>query len=70
MFIFFPYKDDNEAKSFPIFTWALIVANLWVFFAWQLPLDAHGHAAYFSSFVNPDSATVAFRLTGTVAVLG
>ena len=27
-------------------------------------------AAYFASFVNPDSATVAFRLTGTVAVLG
>ena len=50
MFIFFPYKDDNEAKSFPILTWALIAANLWVFFAWQLPLDAHGHAAYFSSF--------------------
>ena len=27
-------------------------------------------AAYFTSFVNPESATAAFRLTGTVAVLG
>ena len=27
-------------------------------------------AAYFASFVNPESATMAFRLTGTVAVLG
>ncbi len=50
MLFFLPYKDDNEAKSFPVLTWLFIAANLWVFFAWQLPLDAQGHAAYFSKY--------------------
>ena len=50
MLFFLPYKDDNEAKSFPVLTWFFIAANLWVFFARQLPLDVHGHAAYFSNY--------------------
>jgi len=48
--IFFPYKDDNPTHSFPWVNWLLICGNLWVFFAWQLPLEPDQQAAYFSSF--------------------
>ena len=48
--IFFPYKDDNPTRSFPWVNWLLICANLWVFFAWQLPLGPDQQVAYFSSF--------------------
>jgi hypothetical protein len=40
--IFFPYKDDNPTRSFPLVNWLIIMANLWVFFAWQLPLSPNG----------------------------
>ena len=48
--IIFPYRDDNPTRSFPIVNWLLILANIWVFFAWQLPLGVEEKAVYFSSF--------------------
>ena len=48
--IFFPYRDDNPTGSFPLVNWMLIVGNLWVFFAWQLPLGPAGQEAYFANF--------------------
>ena len=48
--IFFPYRDDNPTRSFPLVNWMIIVANLWVFFAWQLPLSPSGQEAYFAHF--------------------
>ena len=48
--ILFPYKDDNPTQSFPWVNWFLIGLNLWVFFAWQLPLGPEDEVAYFSSF--------------------
>ena len=48
--IFFPYRDDNPTRSFPLVNWVIIVANLWVFFAWQLPLSPSGQEAYFAHF--------------------
>ena len=48
--IFFPYRDDNPTRSFPIVNWSLILINLWVFFAWQLPLKPEQQEVYFSSF--------------------
>ncbi|MDE0577976.1 MAG: rhomboid family intramembrane serine protease, partial [Opitutales bacterium] len=50
MFVIFPYKDDNQAKSFPYLTWVIIAANLWVFFAWQFSLPPSEQATYFSDF--------------------
>ncbi len=50
MFVLFPYKDDNQARKFPWFTWVIITANLWVFFAWQFSLPPSEQAAYFSNF--------------------
>lgn len=47
---FLPYKDDNPTRSTPIVNWFLILMNMWVFFAWQFPLDQNQQAAYFSSF--------------------
>ena len=48
--ILFPYKDDNPTRSFPLVNWFLIGANLWVFFAWQFPLDPNEQQVFFSSF--------------------
>jgi membrane associated rhomboid family serine protease len=48
--IFFPYKDDNPTRSFPLVNWLIIMANLWVFFAWQLPLSPNDQETYFSNF--------------------
>ena len=48
--IFFPYKDDNPTRSFPVVNWLLIGINLWVFFAWQFPLGPDQQVTYFSSF--------------------
>ena len=50
MVILFPYKDDNPTRSFPWVNWFLIGANLWVFFAWQFPLDPNEQQVFFSSF--------------------
>ncbi|MGA0903911.1 MAG: rhomboid family intramembrane serine protease, partial [Opitutales bacterium] len=48
--IFFPYRDDNPTRSFPLVNWVIIVANLWVFFVWQFPLSPSGQEAYFAHF--------------------
>jgi len=48
--LFLPYKDDNPTRSTPIVNWILILANLWVFFTWQFPLEPNEQDAYFSSF--------------------
>ncbi len=54
--LFFPYKDDNPTRSFPIVNWLLLGLNLWVFLAWQLPLGPNETAAYFANFgFIPDS---------------
>ena len=50
MVILFPYKDDNPTRSFPWVNWFLIGSNLWVFFAWQFPLDSNEQQVFFSSF--------------------
>ena len=47
---FFPYKDDNPTRSFPFVNWFFIGLNLWVFFAWQLPLNPQETQTYFSAF--------------------
>ena len=49
MFLF-PYQDDNPTRSFPWVNWMLIGGNLWVFFAWQLPLEPDEKQVFFSSF--------------------
>ena len=48
--LFFPYKDDNPTRSFPFLNWFFIGLNLWVFFAWQLPLSPQETQTYFSAF--------------------
>ena len=48
--LFFPYKDDNPTRTFPIVNWVFIGLNLWVFLAWQLPLGLNELEAYFSIF--------------------
>ena len=48
--IFFPYKDDNPTRSFPLINWVFIGANIWVFFAYQLPLGIIEQEAYFANF--------------------
>jgi membrane associated rhomboid family serine protease len=48
--IFFPYKDDNPTRSFPLVNWVFIWANIWVFFAYQLPLGVVEQEAYFANF--------------------
>jgi membrane associated rhomboid family serine protease len=48
--IFFPYRDDNPTRSFPLVNWVLIAANIWVFFAYQLPLGPGAQEAYFANF--------------------
>jgi membrane associated rhomboid family serine protease len=48
--IFFPYKDDNPTRSFPLVNWVFIGANIWVFFAYQLPLGVVEQEAYFANF--------------------
>lgn len=48
--LLFPYKDDNPTRSFPFLNWFFIGLNLWVFFAWQLPLNPQETQAYFSAF--------------------
>ena len=54
--LFFPYKDDNPTRTFPIVNWVFIGLNLWVFLAWQLPLGPNELGAYFSLFgFVPDS---------------
>jgi membrane associated rhomboid family serine protease len=54
--LFFPYKDDNPTRSFPIVNWLLLGLNLWVFLAWQLPLGPNETIAYFANFgFIPDS---------------
>lgn len=49
MFLF-PYQDDNPTRTFPWVNWLLIGGNLWVFFAWQLPLGPEEKQVFFSSF--------------------
>ncbi|MBT3636303.1 MAG: rhomboid family intramembrane serine protease [Opitutae bacterium] len=54
--LFFPYQDDNPTRTFPIVNWLLLALNLWVFLAWQLPLERNELEAYFSIFgFTPDS---------------
>ena len=54
--LFFPYKDDNPTRTFPIVNWLFIGLNLWVFLAWQLPLGPNETEAYFTIFgFIPDS---------------
>ena len=48
--IFFPYRDDNPTQSFPLINWTIILANIWVFFAYQLPLGPKGQELYFANF--------------------
>ena len=48
--LLFPYKDDNPTRSFPFLNWFFIGLNLWVFFAWQLPLNPQETQTYFSAF--------------------
>ena len=48
--LLFPYKDDNPTRSFPFVNWFFIGLNLWVFFAWQLPLNPQETQTYFSAF--------------------
>ncbi len=48
--IFLPYRDDNPTGSFPLVNWTIIIANLWVFLAFQFPLEPHEHESYFSDF--------------------
>ncbi len=48
--LFFPYKDDNPTRTFPIVNWVFIGLNLWVFLAWQLPLEPNEREAYFAIF--------------------
>lgn len=50
MFALFPYKDDNPTRSFPVLTCCLIIANLWIYFAWQFPLNLEGYAKFLSRF--------------------
>lgn len=48
--IFFPYRDDNPTRNFPLVNWLFILANMWVFFAYQLPLGSRDQEAYFANF--------------------
>ena len=48
--IFFPYRDDNPTRSFPLVNWLIIGANIWVFLAYQLPLGPQEQQAYFANF--------------------
>ena len=48
--IFFPYRDDNPTRSFPLVNWLFILTNIWVYFAYQLPLSPGGQEAYFANF--------------------
>ena len=48
--IFFPYRDDNPTRSFPLVNWLFILTNAWVYFAYQLPLSPGGQEAYFANF--------------------
>ena len=48
--IFFPYKDDNPTRSFPLVNWMIIGTNLWVFFVWQFPLGPAEQKDYFANF--------------------
>ena len=48
--IFFPYRDDNPTGSFPLVNWLFILANIWVFFAYQLPLSPAEQKSYFANF--------------------
>lgn len=48
--IFFPYRDDNPTRSFPLVNWLFIGANIWVFLAYQLPLGPKGQELYFANF--------------------
>ena len=48
--IFFPYRDDNPTRSFPVVNWLFILTNIWVYFAYQLPLSPGGQEAYFANF--------------------
>ena len=48
--IFFPYRDDNPTGSFPLVNWLFILANIWVFFAYQLPLGPAEQKSYFANF--------------------
>ena len=47
---FIPYKDDNPTRSFAWINWAIILGNIWVFFAYQFPLGTKEQIAYFSNF--------------------
>lgn len=47
---FIPYKDDNPTRSFAWINWAIILVNIWVFFAYQFPLGTKEQIAYFSNF--------------------
>ena len=48
--LFFPYRDDNPTGSFPLVNWLFILANIWVFFAYQLPLGPAEQKSYFANF--------------------
>lgn len=48
--IFFPYRDDNPTRSFPLVNWAIILGNLLVFFALQFPLSPDEQKTYFANF--------------------
>ena len=48
--IFFPYRDDNPTRSFPLVNRLFILTNIWVYFAYQLPLSPGGQEAYFANF--------------------
>ena len=48
--MFFPFKDDNPTRSFPLITWILIGANVFVFFQWQFSLSPEGWGTYLQSF--------------------
>ena len=48
--IFFPDRDDNPTRSFPLVNWLFILTNIWEYFAYQLPLSPGGQEAYFANF--------------------
>ena len=48
--IFFPYRDDNPTRSFPLVNLFFILTNVWVYFAYRLPLSPGGQEAYFANF--------------------
>jgi len=56
-----PLKDDNPTRTFPIMNWALIVANVLVFF-YQLSLPPHAYKAFVMA-----NATVPMRIPAFLA---